>query len=139
MTHRAWLTQKCSRRFGVGAQFYAVFENSNEWVGIFSVVFHEHPKVSGWAEVLDLGVSVSHRRRGYGQAILEYAASLAVAKGLCSLHVETYAQDHAALATYKRCGFRQIAERPAVNGPDDRGQVLLCKDLVEVEKIANPN
>ncbi|MGB0373226.1 MAG: GNAT family N-acetyltransferase [Opitutales bacterium] len=127
--HRSWLLKKCAHRFGAGAQFYAVYSKEDTWIGLFSIVLHVHPKCQGWAEVLDLGVVEDQRRKGYALKILQYAKQITRDSGLCSLHVETYAEDTAALASYKRFGFERIAERPGVNGPANRGQVLLWKVL----------
>jgi tRNA threonylcarbamoyladenosine biosynthesis protein TsaB len=63
------------------------------------------------SEVLTFCVRPSHRRRGAGQKLLHAAAEAAQAVG-SDLHLETAADNAAALALYRKLGFNQTGLRP---------------------------
>jgi [ribosomal protein S18]-alanine N-acetyltransferase len=66
---------------------------------------------AGEAEILTLAVRPAERRRGVARALVEAAAAAARAAGAESLFLEVAADNAAALALYRRCGFEQIGLR----------------------------
>lgn len=127
--HVGWLEGKIARRIGSGGQFYGLYAADGTPAGLYCLLIEGSLFASGHAEVLDLGVVRKVRRQGYALALLRDAEEKAVTKGACCLHLQTYAGDEAAVALYRKAGFNPIAEMPGLNGPDERGQLLLHKSL----------
>ena len=127
--HSAWLQRRVSRRIGSGGNFYALYSPEGSPLGLSCLLIEGHPIVPGHSEILDMGVVEGHRRQGYGTQLVEDAVHRAAAAGACCIYVSTYAGDANAVAFYTHTGFRIVAEHPGLNGPDDRGQVYMMKEL----------
>ena len=127
--HSDWLQRRISRRIGCGGQFYALYSPDEEPLGLCCLLIQDHPRFPGHAEILDMGVLQEHRRQGYGKRLVEDAATRAAVAGACCIYVSTYAGDPDAIAFYAHVGFKAVAEHPGLNGPDDRGQVFMMKEL----------
>jgi ribosomal protein S18 acetylase RimI-like enzyme len=65
---------------------------------------------AGIAEIKQLWVEESHRRRGLGRALVEAAIAEAYARRCLSVWVMSY--DFQAPGLYERCGFERVAELP---------------------------
>jgi ribosomal protein S18 acetylase RimI-like enzyme len=137
-SHSEWLCQRISQRIGGGGQFYALYSPDNTPLGLYCVLIEVHPIFPGHAEILDIGIFQNYRRQGHGRRLVEDAARRAAAAGACCLYVSTYAGDMGAVAFYSRMGFRSVAELPGLNGPDDRGQMLMVKELGQQSPAAHP-
>ncbi len=76
---------------------------------------------AGEAEVLTLAVRPEARRQGLGRSLIESASARAAAAGAASLFLEVAADNTAALALYRGCGFEPVGRRVAyyrrLNGP----------------------
>ena len=94
------------------------------------------------AEIKNMAVEVSHRRRGVGRALIDEAIEVARGRGRSSLAVATAAADIGNLRFYQRAGFRlRRVERDAfttlagyrsgidIDGIELRDQVWLDLDL----------
>ena len=127
--HVNWLERKIARRFGSGGRFYGLFADDDSPMGLYSLLIQDNLFAAGHAEVLDLGIVREYRRQGHALNLLRDAEQKAVAAGMCCLHLQTYAGDDAAVALYRKAGFKPIVEMPGMNGPSDRGQLLLQKNL----------
>jgi ribosomal protein S18 acetylase RimI-like enzyme len=80
--------------------------------------------VKGVAEVLDLRVLASCRRRGYGRQLLE--ASLQALAPVRRVDLEVRASNEAALGLYRDLGFRETGRRPQYYGtPGGREDAIL--------------
>ena len=66
--------------------------------------------VEGIAEILDLRVLASCRRRGYGRRLLE--ASLTALAPVERVDLEVRASNAAAMGLYRTLGFRETGRRP---------------------------
>lgn len=128
-THVRWLEYKIARRVGSGGLFYGLFADDDTAVGLYSLLIEGSLFGPGHAEVLDLGILAPYRRRGHALSLLRDAEDKSLAANACCLHLQTYAGDQGAIALYRKAGFTPIAEMPGLNGPDDRGQLLLQKSL----------
>jgi len=64
------------------------------------------------SEILTLFVPESYRRQGVAEAMLANALADAAAKGAASAFLEVAADNAAALAFYKKHGFKQAGRRP---------------------------
>ena len=127
--HDEWLRRCVSRRIGRGGQFYALYCPEDCPLGLCCLLIEDHPSFPGHAEILDMGVVEAHRRQGHGTHLVEDATRRATAAGVCCIYVSTYAGDSDAVAFYTRVGFNRVAELPGLNGPVDRGQVFMIKQL----------
>ncbi len=75
------------------------------------------------AHLLDIGIVTEHQGRGLGGELLEQMTDMARALGMKRLLLEVRPSNSAALALYRRHGFRQIGLRrgyyPARTGRED--------------------
>lgn len=128
--HVRWLERKITRRIGSGGRFYGLYASDGTPAGFYSLLIEGSLFAPGHAEVLDLGIVSTFRRQGHALNLLRDAEEKAVTAGACCLHLQTYASDEAAVALYRKGGFDPIAEMPGLNGPNERGQLLLHKSLL---------
>ena len=88
-------------------------------------------------EVLTLGVLPALRRQGIATALLGRALDLARPAGTTRLLLEVAADNHAALAFYRRHGFRPLSRRPGYyrrpSGPAVDAEVLFLSLAPELE------
>ena len=124
-----WLHRCISRRVGRGGKFYALYSSEGGPIGLYCLLIEDHPARKGYAEILDLGVVESHRRLGNGSLLLQDAERKSRAANVCCVYVSTYAGNADAIAFYQQSGFTPVAELPGLNGPNDRGQLFLQKEL----------
>ena len=127
--HVAWLSRCIRRRVGRGGQFYALRLSNGMPIGLYCLAIEDHPNRPGYAELLDIGIVEAHRRQGHGSRLLQDAEARSREAGLCCIYVSMYAGDANAIAFYQHAGFGVVAEHPGLNGPDDRGQMFMRKDL----------
>lgn len=64
------------------------------------------------AEILSIGVIPSARREGTAATLLQTAGQIAAGMGATRLFLEVAADNHAAIALYRRFALRQVGERP---------------------------
>jgi ribosomal-protein-alanine N-acetyltransferase len=67
--------------------------------------------IGGEGEILTLAVSPRARRRGIGAALVEAAAAAAAGRGAGALFLEVAADNAAAIALYRKAGFRDAGLR----------------------------
>lgn len=76
-------------------------------------------QAAGEAEVLSIAVHPRHRRGGTGRALVEAMLRRLYGERVGEVFLEVGAGNAAALALYRRLGFRQVGERAAYyRGPD---------------------
>jgi [ribosomal protein S18]-alanine N-acetyltransferase len=85
------------------------------------------------AELLDLTVSPSHRRMGFGCALLSEVEQRLRASACTALHLEVRASNAAARALYAQAGFADVGVRPGYypSGHSREDAILMRKQLVE--------
>ncbi|CAK0783359.1 hypothetical protein CVIRNUC_006558 [Coccomyxa viridis] len=89
----------------------------------------------GAAYVLNVVVSSKHRRQGIGIMLMAAAASMAEQEwASCKMCARVSAQNHAAIALYKACGYQEESQE-AVNDMPRNGGSLLGKELLMVAPI----
>jgi len=83
------------------------------------------------AEILTLCVSPSLRRNGAGRQLVEAALASAKSKNIRRVFLEVAVDNEAALALYKKTGFRQNGKRPGYyqRGAKTVDAVMLSLDL----------
>lgn len=68
---------------------------------------------AGEGEILTVAVARAHRRRGLGRDLMEAVLRRLHAERAEALFLEVDETNAAALALYRRLGFREVARRPA--------------------------
>jgi GNAT superfamily N-acetyltransferase len=89
-----------------------VFVADGRVLGLVRATIHEsgdmawQPRPRSFAELSDLYVAPSERRKGIGEALVQEVLSAAAEAGIGDVHVFSAAQDqHAIMRFYKRLGF----------------------------------
>lgn len=102
----------------------AIVATMTELVG-YSIV----RAVAGSAEILNLAVAPSHRRRKVGARVLDYVLECARTDGIGELFLEVRESNAAARALYRAAGFSQIGQRPKYYRRPDEEALILRKVL----------
>ena len=127
--HVEWLKRKIARRFGCGARFYGYFLDEGMPVGLMGVVIEDNPIITGYSEVLDLGVYEKYRCTGIGEKLMKHAEELSREASVCCVYVSTYSGDSRVVAFYGKRGYVPVATHPDVHGISHEGQVYMRKRL----------
>jgi ribosomal-protein-alanine N-acetyltransferase len=88
------------------------------------------------AEILSIGVSGTARRRGVGLRILAAAAQRAGEGGAGKLFLEVGTDNAAALALYRKLGFREVGRRPGYYG-EGAGDGLTMRAYLPLSRLGN--
>lgn len=72
-------------------------------IGSIDVFHHQHAGLT-----VGMLVRASHRRRGIGEALLEYTFTWAREHGVAALSLHVFPHNKAARALYKKAGFREV-------------------------------
>jgi len=81
------------------------------------------------AEIHNLGVRRSERRRGIGTALIEAAVAEFRKRGACRIYLEVRESNAAAIALYRVRGFVQQGIRKGYYRSPDEGAVLMDRTL----------
>jgi [ribosomal protein S18]-alanine N-acetyltransferase len=84
--------------------------------------------VAGEGEILTIAVARSHRRQGLGWQMLDAVLRELHAQRAEALFLEVDETNIAAIALYRRMGFRQVGKRPGYY-QSDRGAFVMRRDL----------
>jgi ribosomal-protein-alanine N-acetyltransferase len=76
------------------------------------------------AEVLTIAVAPSARRKGKASALLGEAMRDAAAQGARAMYLEVAVSNMAAVALYRRFGFREVGRRKAYYAPSEDALIL---------------
>jgi ribosomal-protein-alanine N-acetyltransferase len=87
--------------------------------------------VAGEAELLNIAVQPSARRRGLALALLLHAQDQAAAAGAERMFLEVRADNAAALALYRSAGWEQVGIRKRYYSEDGADAIVMSIDLVE--------
>jgi ribosomal-protein-alanine N-acetyltransferase len=86
----------------------------------------------GEAEILTLAVARSHRREGLGWRLMDAVLRELHAQRADKLFLEVDETNHAAIALYRRFGFREVGKRPRYYQSGDgakSGALVMRRDL----------
>ena len=89
--------------------------------------------VAGEAQVYNIAIAPEFRREGIGEALLRHMIDKAEEDGCTVVTLEVRAGNEAAMALYKKLGFREVGRRKGyyANGGEDA--VLMDLDLRTIE------
>lgn len=131
--HEQWLRRRIGTHYRRGAKFYGYQDEAGAAAGIIVMLHEEAPAgidaLGARAEVLDIGVSKQHRRKGIGSILLKHAEAVARSRRAYCMFMMTYAEDYDVIAFYGKNGFVPVATIPDVFGPDLEGTAVLRKVL----------
>jgi ribosomal protein S18 acetylase RimI-like enzyme len=98
-----------------GTEFFIAHTGVGEPIGYIQCRYRYSAWTSGWdAELEDVFVSASARRKGFGRQLVEFAVSRAIEKKCRLIGLNTNEQNEAAFNLYCSLGFR--AEREVWRG-----------------------
>lgn len=108
---------------------YLVLEESGEIIGYGGL------DVGGeTADVMTVAVAPDHRGRGHAGRLVTALEERARARGATGALLEVRADNAAALAVYRRAGWRQVHVRRRYYQPGDVDALILAKTLAEVAR-----
>ena len=84
--------------------------------------------VLGEADVMNVAVAPSHRRRGIAQALLNRLQQELAARQVCSLTLEVRASNGPAVALYEKLGYLQVGRRPNYYHKPKEDALILRKE-----------
>lgn len=91
------------------------------------VAFCNYWVVAGELQILNVAVRPDERRRGHAQRLLDHMVAVARAADLRVLSLEVRVSNAAAVALYRKLGFREVGRRPRYYA--DNGEDALLMDL----------
>ncbi len=74
------------------------------------------------AHLLTIGIATEHQRKGLGEEVLGRMMAMAHDSGINRIILEVRPSNTAALALYRKCGFRQIGLRRGYYPADNNGR-----------------
>lgn len=83
------------------------------------------------SNLLTIGIATAHQRKGLGEELLHSMMTLARDAGIRSMILEVRPSNSAALALYRKCGFREIGLRRAYYPADNNGR----EDAIVMERL----
>lgn len=84
--------------------------------------------VLGEADVMNVAVAPSHRRRGIAQALLNRLQQELAVRQVCSLTLEVRASNASAVALYEKLGYLQVGRRPNYYHKPKEDALILRKE-----------
>ena len=129
--HVEYIKRKINRYTNMGAEFYGYFSEDKQPIGFITLMENEHLAHLNDCEILEVGVMSDSRNRGYGSALLKYSEGIARKRNVYRIYVTTYAGDDRAIHFYGKNGYVPVAVIPDTNGPNDEGDIIMRKILVE--------
>ena len=80
------------------------------------------------ADMMNLAVKPSHRRRGIAGALVEALTQALRMREVHSLTLEVRATNEGAIALYRACGFSQVGRRPRYYTKPTEDALILRKE-----------
>ena len=124
-----WSAEEITKDVTAGGNVYvAVAECGEEKAG-----YGEIRMVAGEAQIYNIAIAPEFRREGIGEALLRHMIEKAEADGCSLVTLKVRGGNEAAMALYKKLGFRVVGRRKGyyANGGEDA--VLMDLDLRTIE------
>jgi ribosomal-protein-alanine N-acetyltransferase len=83
------------------------------------------------AEILNLAVEASHRRRGCASRLLRAAEAEAKTRGAVTLFLEVRESNTAAIQFYEKSGFLRSGRRPSYYRDPDEAALVMVRKLTD--------
>jgi len=88
------------------------------------------------AEILTIAVAPDARRKGIARTLLNETARQAGARGARTMFLEVSETNGAAIALYRRAGFREVGRRTSYYGPGE--DALILRTELSLLPLGNP-
>lgn len=128
---RPWSDGEFASLLGQDTVFgFSVRETGNGKAGPLGFILARHAADEG--EVLTVAVGRAHRRRGLGWKLMDAVLRELHSRRATALFLEVDETNVAAIALYKRLGFRQVGLRPRYYQTADKaksGALVMRRDL----------
>lgn len=82
------------------------------------------------ADMMNIAVAPSYRRKGIGRALINALADHLVSKGIRFLLLEVRVSNTSAISLYKSLGFEQVGKRPRYYNNPREDALILRKELI---------
>ena len=89
--------------------------------------------VAGEAQVYNIAIAPEFRREGIGEALLRHMIAKAEDDGCVLVTLEVRGGNEAAMALYKKLGFREVGRRKGYYAKGGEDAVLMDLDLRRIE------
>ena len=124
-----WSAEEITKDVTAGGNVYvAVAEYGEEKAG-----YGEIRTVAGEAQIYNIAIAPEFRREGTGEALLRHMIDKAEADGCVLVTLEVRGGNEAAMALYKKLGFRDVGRRKGYYSKGGEDAVLMDLDLRTIE------
>lgn len=131
--HIKWLKKRISIYYYRGTRFFAMFDETGIPLGVCGVLIEEGAEgvncQAQKSELVAIGISKEHRRKGLGSVLLKYAEDFSKNAGVYCMFMSTYAAAYNVIAYYGKNGYTPVATLPDIHGPGNEGMVYMRKIL----------
>lgn len=124
-----WSAEEITKDVTAGGNVYvAVAECGEEKAG-----YGEIRSVAGEAQIYNIAIAPEFRREGIGEALLRHMIDKAGEGGCTLVTLEVRGGNEAAMALYKKLGFREVGRRKGYYAKGSEDAVLMDLDLRTIE------
>ena len=124
-----WSAEEITKDVTAGGNVYvAVAECGEEKAG-----YGEIRNIAGEAQVYNIAIAPEFRRAGIGEALLRHMIARAEEDGCTLVTLEVRGGNEAAMALYKKLGFREVGRRKGYYAKGGEDAVLMDLDLRSIE------
>ena len=124
-----WSAEEITKDVTAGGNVYvAVAECGSEKAG-----YGEIRMIAGEAQIYNIAIAPEFRREGIGEALLRHMIDKAEDDGCTLVTLEVRGSNEAAMALYRKLGFREVGRRKGYYAKGGEDAVLMDLDLRKVE------
>lgn len=128
-----WSAEEITKDVTAGGNIYvAVAETDGEKAG-----YGEIRIVAGEAQIYNIAIAPEYRKQGIGEALLMHLIEAGRERGCALVTLEVRAGNEAAMALYKKLGFREVGRRKGYYAKGGEDAVLMDLELGEIEVTAD--
>ena len=128
-----WSAEEITKDVTAGGNVYvAVAEADGEKAG-----YGEIRIVAGEAQIYNIAIAPEYRKQGIGEALLMHLIDAGKERGCSLVTLEVRAGNEAAMALYKKLGFREVVRRKRYYAKGGEDAVLMDLELGEIEVTAD--
>lgn len=130
-----WSAEEITKDVTAGGNVYvAVAETGGEKAG-----YGEIRIVADEAQIYNIAIAPEYRKQGIGEALLTHLIEAGRERGCTLVTLEVRAGNEAAMALYKKLGFREVGRRKGYYAKGGEDAVLMDLELGEIEVTADIN
>ena len=124
-----WSAEEITKDVNAGGNVYvAVAECGGEKAG-----YGEIRNIAGEAQIYNIAIAPEFRREGIGAALLRHMIEKAEGDGCSLVTLEVRSDNDAAMALYKKLGFREVGRRKGYYAKGGEDAILMDLDLRKIE------